>query len=840
MNHAERDHVMKKRKRILSLGLAVLMAASVTACGGTQKDENSDAAKAVADSKNYVYKEDELKNGSKNAANEISGMTYANGRIYDYGYHYAEDGSSATFFLENYKTDGSDYKTFSIKNSTDVTFSSVCIGTDGSIYAVKTTYASGDYPVTPATGTGEEGGETAPAEEGATDAAAAESVQADTAATSVSASSADAVSSSASATDAAAVSSSESSADASSSAGSDADAGSSNQTVLVKMDADGKVQWESQMGADAPDGSYYVSGMTFSEKYGLLVCDSQGISVYSSKDGKAGKGITDSAEANAAGIYCIRDGRIIVMTYADKGPEFRELDLQTGKMSDALQMPGNMSEYGTFFAGTDYDLYMSSSDGVFAVNIGDTKITQLINFVDSDIDTSYVGAICALNDKQFAAVISDNDNNYLLAVLTKVEPKDVKDKKILTLGCTYVDYRVRQQVVAFNKSSNEYRVKILDYSQYNSEDDYSAGLTKLNTDIVSGNTPDLMLLDVSMPSESYISKGVLKDLDGYFKKDEDLSKNKYLTNVMDAFKANGKMYMVIPSFSVYTVAARTADVGNQTGWTIADVENLAKKKNVEYANLFGPSNSTQDNIMSLAMGLSSEDYINWDTQQCHYNSDGFISMLDFIKKFPAKDQTDQNTDTSGYWRDGKSLLESAYIYSFDAYNQMKKGDFGTDITLIGFPTASKNGSVIMPDFKLAMSATSKYQDGCWQFMRIFLGNDYQNALTDTFPVSETALNALGAKAMKVPTYTDQNGKVTEAPQTCYIGGQEVKLNPMTQDEVNTLTGFIKGLTRPYSLNQEIQNIITEETAPFLQGQKQAKDVADIIQSKIQIYVNENS
>ena len=73
-----------------------------------------------------------------------------------------------------------------------------------------------------------------------------------------------------------------------------------------------------------------------------------------------------------------------------------------------------------------------------------------------------------------------------------------------------------------------------------------------------------------------------------------------------------------------------------------------------------------------------------------------------------------------------------------------------------------------------------------------------------------------------------------------IGGQEVKISPMTQDEVNTLTGFIKGLTVPYSLNQEVQNIITEETAPFLQGQKQAKDVADIIQSKVQIYVNENS
>jgi hypothetical protein len=826
MDYAERNQMMRKKKNILSLGLAVLMAVSVTACGGAKKDENSDAAKAVADSKNYVYKEEELKNGSKNAVNEISSMMFANDRIYDYGYHYSTDGTTAVFFVENYKTDGSDYKSFSVKNKTNVTYSSVCIGTDGSIYAVKTTYASGDYPVAPAANEGTESAAegVSDTEESAADGASGmdQATQADSSAVAGTSETSEA-----SGTEA--------------SDGSSADASAAqDQTVLVKMNADGKVQWEAKMGAGAEAGSYYVSCMAYSEKDSLVVSDSLGISIYSTKDGKEEKNFADTKEANAMGIYCIRDGRLILMTYGDKGPEFKQLDLQTGKASDKLQMPDNMYNYGTYFAGTDYDLYMSSSDGVYAVNVGDTKVTKLIDFVDSDIDTSYVGAICALNTTQFAAVISDSANNYSLEVLTKVDPKDVKDKKVISLGCTYVDYRVRQQVVAFNRNSSEYRIKILDYSQYNSEDDYNAGLTKLNTDIITGNTPDLMILDSSMPSESYISKGVLKDLDGYFKKDEDLSRNKYLTNVMDAFKSNGKMYMVIPSFSVYTVAAKTADVGNQTGWTIADVEALAKKKNVEYANLFGPLSSTQDQIMSLALGLSSEDYINWDTQQCHYNSDGFISMLDFIKKFPAKDQTDQNTDTSGYWRDGKALLESTNIYSFEAYNQMKKGDFGTDITLIGFPTASKNGSAIMPDFKLVMSATSKYQDGCWQFMRIFLGNDYQNALTDTFPVSETALNALGAKAMKVPTYTDQDGKVVEDPQTCYIGGQEVKISPMTQDEVNTLTGFIKGLTVPYSLNQEVQNIITEETAPFLQGQKQAKDVADIIQSKVQIYVNENS
>ena len=94
--------------------------------------------------------------------------------------------------------------------------------------------------------------------------------------------------------------------------------------------------------------------------------------------------------------------------------------------------------------------------------------------------------------------------------------------------------------------------------------------------------------------------------------------------------------------------------------------------------------------------------------------------------------------------------------------------------------------------------------------------------------------------MKNPTTTDENGKVTEEKQTWYIGGQEVEISPMTQEEVQTMTDFIKSLSVPYSYNQDIQNIITEETAPFLQGQKQAADVANIIQSKVRIYVNENS
>ena len=47
----------------------------------------------------------------------------------------------------------------------------------------------------------------------------------------------------------------------------------------------------------------------------------------------------------------------------------------------------------------------------------------------------------------------------------------------------YVDYSTQKAVIDFNRSNDKYRVDLIDYSEYNTEDDYNAGLTKFNTEI---------------------------------------------------------------------------------------------------------------------------------------------------------------------------------------------------------------------------------------------------------------------------------------------------------------------------------------------------------------------
>ena len=67
---------------------------------------------------------------------------------------------------------------------------------------------------------------------------------------------------------------------------------------------------------------------------------------------------------------------------------------------------------------------------------------------------------------------------------------------------------------------------------------------------------------------------------------------------------------------------------------------------------------------------------------------------------------------------------------------------------------------------------------------------------------------------------------------------EVVIEPMTAEEVEEFKEQLYSFKQRYNNDENLLNIIKEEAAAYFSGQKKAKDVADIIQSRVQIYVNE--
>lgn len=94
--------------------------------------------------------------------------------------------------------------------------------------------------------------------------------------------------------------------------------------------------------------------------------------------------------------------------------------------------------------------------------------------------------------------------------------------------------------------------------------------------------------------------------------------------------------------------------------------------------------------------------------------------------------------------------------------------------------------------------------------------------------------------MKQEYYEDpETGEQVPQPTLTYeFDGQQLNIYAMTEDEFNLFMRVYENCNSVTAYNQEINNIINEETAAFFDGQKTAEETAKIIQDRVSLYVAE--
>ena len=149
---------------------------------------------------------------------------------------------------------------------------------------------------------------------------------------------------------------------------------------------------------------------------------------------------------------------------------------------------------------------------------------------------------------------------------------------------------------------------------------------------------------------------------------------------------------------------------------------------------------------------------------------------------------------------------------------------------------------------MGLSSKSKHKEGAWEFMQRLLSEEYQDSMLSEhgnsfgFPVKKSALEKQFELDMTPDYFEDEDGNKTENAKTSW-GWDDFQMDIMaaTQEEVDAVRSLIESAEKVSgSVDEQLVNIITEESEPFFKGQKSAADVAGIIQNRIQIYVNENS
>ncbi len=628
---------------------------------------------------------------------------------------------------------------------------------------------------------------------------------------------------------------------------------SKDEFRVLAVDADGTERWRKEI-CSHDVGSGYANDLCgiAGLPEGCLISWHSGETdeFFYSAFGSDGTMTRDFSLPIGGSILSSADGRIFaVSSGTDLRPaESRIYPLypESGTVGEEAEGTGfsgnNLTLCKTVFGGS-YDFYFYNTSALYGCRTDGKGRTELLDFVDSDIDPENVSSIAVVDDDTLILTVYDKaadcwEGKTCLSILNRAAPEDAEDRIALTLACFGSASLLRPRIIAFNRESDQYRIRLLDYSIYNdysTEEGRTLGLDRFNRDIASGQVPDILCLTEDMPVERYEAMGLFTDLYPLIDQDPDMEREDFLTNIFDAFSVNGELFRLAPEFYLRTLAGKTSVVGEEPGWSMADLLAFAGSQD-DGRTLFNAM--TRREVLELLLRSSCREFADRGTGECRFDSDEFVSLLKLCALFPEAYTAETMTSDGTQWRNGTVLLTPVILNRPRQYYILVYGTFGEAVTLIGFPGVPGSGAVVCADLSFAISAESENIEGAWQYVREYLMPDYQDS-TGCFPVRAGSMETMLREAGQRPYCLDEDGNRVEYEDTTRIGNETIEIPPMSEDDIRKVGGVIYGAKEACSGDETLVSIVMEEADAFFSGRKSAEDTASVIQARAARYLSGN-
>lgn len=212
-----------------------------------------------------------------------------------------------------------------------------------------------------------------------------------------------------------------------------------------------------------------------------------------------------------------------------------------------------------FFPGEEGVLYLAGKSGLYRHVIGGAVMEQVIDGSLSSLGSPghRLLGMTVLEGNEFVAVFGDAK---IVRYVYNPDVPAVPAERIKAYSLKESN-ALRQAIFQYQAADPsvyvEYEIGMEDGSSVTRDD----ALKKLNTQIMAGEGPDLIILD-DMPIDSYIEKGLLRDLAPVVEgMDGDAA---LFSNIVDAFRKDGGLFCLPVGICLPVIAGKAADIDKMT------------------------------------------------------------------------------------------------------------------------------------------------------------------------------------------------------------------------------------------------------------------------------------
>ncbi|MGO5443026.1 ABC transporter substrate-binding protein [Faecalimonas sp. LCP19S3_D12] len=423
------------------------------------------------------------------------------------------------------------------------------------------------------------------------------------------------------------------------------------------------------------------------------------------------------------------------------------------------------------------------------------------------------------------------------------ETKDKADKHnqgnkksdVVRLYTLRENENLKQSITLFNEKFRDYNA-VLEVGM-SGEDGMtvSDAVRSLNTEIMAGNGPDIILMD-GLPVNDYIEKGVLEDLSDTIKTVEESGEDLF-ENILQAYAKKDKLYAVPSLFSVPIIMGREDAV---TSEEVADISGTIQTRTEEQIKGIA-CNATQS--IPLLLMTSWNDII---TKENAVNKEALVTFLEETKILfdasnidlelpyyqevpPFKEMIDTYPN---YFGDGG--LTMAFQQNVISVDVLGMGQILAQLKSVSANTPvfyeylnKENGKQFIPKWIFGVTASSENKEAAKAFVSYFLSSENMDRYDWTFSVNKTSfMNTL-------PISETKEQLTTMYPEQDSTEG--IRINKLNADEAEEFVNFLSEADTMPSVELTVFEEILTQAKKYVYGEEALDQVVNAIIEKVEIY-----
>ena len=513
----------------------------------------------------------------------------------------------------------------------------------------------------------------------------------------------------------------------------------------------------------------------------------------------------------------------------DMSYQFTIWDAETGKTVFSSKEAGAMESEGRVIFASSEEVYLCNRSSLVRFSLKDGSSEIMLGFENEGYLLSHVYAGTIREDGTVILLAKSNGETILLE-MPENTTTDLRQELEFAMSYTPSPF-LQELVVDFNRQNTEYNV-ILRFPE--TDEDWNDFRNRITAEMGSGGGPDIIdgkLLDIG----EAVQKGYLKDMTDACAQDKD----RIWEAAWATGEVNGKNYMIPYSCRLWTLVSSEELVGQQETWNLTQLEQCLNDSGCSAA--LGGINTGELGAEAVFyyLGIFSKSdcgLIDWENGTSHLNDQKAVQLMEFVK---------QHMDTGKMEEQGERIAEGeipVVLTDIRDINtlQLVAALFHDEERYIGFPVEQgEKGSFLSCDGVMVNQASQK-EEGINEFLSYLLSQKTQQKIAAKACEGMSGIGlAVDKEALELFCEYALEGKYVDDYVSLVntYNGYEYESMVLTRESVEKFRNAFES-AGPMPDTGMIYSIIAEETPAYFSGSRTAEEVCDVIQNRVQLYLNE--